>query len=70
MKSTHLSPIERGILTSSYKREIRNNIRNMKADSLSKIKESIANQYSNSLSSTFEILRVSFILAAILILVA
>ncbi|WP_445748810.1 hypothetical protein [Polaribacter sp.] len=70
MKSTHLSPIERGILTSSYKREIRNNIRNMKADSLSKIKESIANQYSNSLSSTFEILRFSFILAAILILVA
>lgn len=70
MKSTHLSPIERGILTSSYKREIRNNIRNMKADSLSKIKESITNQYSNSLSSTFEIVRISFILVAIIMLVA
>ncbi|MDP5093179.1 MAG: hypothetical protein NWQ17_07705 [Polaribacter sp.] len=70
MKSTHLSPIERGILTSSYKKEIRDNIRNMRADSLSKIKESIANQYTNSLNNTFEILRVSFIMATIIILVA
>ncbi|PQJ75084.1 hypothetical protein [Polaribacter gangjinensis] len=70
MKSTHLSPIERGILTSSYKREIRNNIRNMKADSLSRIKESILYQYANSLNSTVEILRVSFILVAIFIIVA
>jgi hypothetical protein len=70
MKSTHLSPIERGILTSSYKKEIRDNIRNMKDDSLSKIKESIVNQYTNSLNNTIEILRVSFIMAAIIILVA
>jgi hypothetical protein len=42
----------------------------MRADSLSKIKESIANQYTNSINYTIEILRVSFILGVVIMLVA
>lgn len=45
MKSTYRSTIERGILTSAYKREIKENIQNMKSDSISRIKSTIANHY-------------------------
>jgi hypothetical protein len=68
MKSTYLSPIERGILTSAYKKEIRDNIRNMKVDSLSKIKQSIATHCMNSENNTIAYLRVSFIIVAIIFL--
>jgi hypothetical protein len=70
MKSTaHPRVIERGILTSAYKQEIRHSIRNMKADSLSKIKNSLQGQNEKFRSQTATILQVSvFTLALVLIL--
>lgn len=70
MKSTaHPRVIERGILTSAYKQEIRHSIRNMKADSLSKIKNSLQSQQEKFRSQTGTILQVSvFTLALVLIL--
>jgi len=70
MKSTaHPRVIERGILTSAYKQEIRHSIRNMKADSLSKIKNSLQSQQEKFRSETATILQVSvFTLALVLIL--
>lgn len=67
MKSSNHLQIERGILTSAYKKEIRENIRYMKADSLSRIKETIANHAASSANNTAAILRVSFIMLSIII---
>lgn len=70
MKSTaHPRVIERGILTSAYKEEIRQNIRTMKSDSLSRIKNSFLSQNEKLNSQTASILRVSlFSLALVFIL--
>lgn len=68
MKTIHTVPLEKGILTSSYKREIRENIRNMKADSLCRIKDKITNHYVNHANKTATILRVSFIMFTIIVL--
>ncbi len=70
MKSTaHPRVIERGILTSAYKEEIRQSIRTMKSDSLSRIKNSFLSQNEKLNSQTASILRVSlFTLALVFIL--
>ncbi len=70
MKSTaHPRVIERGILTSAYKQEIRQNVRTMKSNSLSNIKTSFLSQHEKLRSQTAAILQVSiFTLALVLIL--
>lgn len=67
MKSTYRSPIERGILTSAYKKEIKENIRFMRADSLSRIKSIIANNAENSINHTAVFVKVSFIMLLVLV---
>ncbi len=59
--------IERGILTSSYKQEIKNESQLTKAASLSKTKSMIFNQ-SNLESQTVTILRVALFLVVILMI--
>lgn len=70
MKSTaHPRVIERGILTSAYKKEIRQNIRDIKSGSLSHIKNSFQSQHEKLRSQTAAILQVSlFTLALVFIL--
>lgn len=70
MKSTaHPRVIERGILTSAYKNEIRQNVYDMKSNSLSNIKTSFLSQHERLRSQTAAILQVSiFTLALVLIL--
>jgi len=70
MKSTaHPRVIERGILTSAYKQEIRQSISDMKTNSLSRIKTSFLGQHEKFRSQTAAILQVSiFTLALVLIL--
>ena len=70
MKSTaHPRVIERGILTSAYKEEIRQSIRDMKSDSVSQIKNSFLSQHDKLRSQTAAIVRVSlFTLALVVIL--
>jgi hypothetical protein len=70
MKTTYTTPIERGILTSAYKREIRENISQSKRDTLSKMKSIIENHHTKVQSQTGTILQVSlFAFALILIMV-
>jgi hypothetical protein len=57
--ASHPRVIERGILTSAYKQEIRQNIREMKTKSLSRIKTSILNSHDKLQSQTGTVLRVS-----------
>lgn len=70
MKSTaHPRVIERGILTSAYKQEIRQSIRDMKSNSISQIKSSFLSQHEKLQSRTAAILQVSlFTVALVLIL--
>jgi len=70
MKSlAHPRVIERGILTSAYKQEIRQSIRDMKKDSVSQIKNSFLSQHDKLRSQTAAIVRVSiFSLALVFIL--
>ena len=70
MKSlAHPRVIERGILTSAYKQEIRQSIRDMKKDSVSQIKNSFLSQHDKLRSQTAAIVRVSlFTLALVFIL--
>ncbi len=70
MKSTaHPRVIERGILTSAYKRKIRQNVRDMKSDSLSQIKNTFLSQHEKLRSQTAAVLQVSiFAVALVLIL--
>lgn len=68
MKSTATTTsIERGILTSAYKQEIRNNIRNSKSESLSKIKSLMINHQHRIESQTGTVLKVSFFAIAFLL---
>lgn len=64
MKTTHTKTIERGILTSAYKQEIRENIAISKRVSLSEIKSLLYSQ-SNLESQTGTILQVSLFVFAI-----
>jgi hypothetical protein len=68
MKSIYISTIERGILTSAYKREIKENISITKSESLSRVKSLLSNNQSNLESQTGTILRVLlFVIALIMI---
>ncbi|NVJ87962.1 MAG: hypothetical protein HWD82_00770 [Flavobacteriaceae bacterium] len=70
MKSTITSTIERGILTSAYKREIRASIRDSKRESLSKFKDIIERHHARVQSQTCTILQVSlFAIALILVII-
>ncbi len=57
--ATHPRVIERGILTSSYKEEIKFNIREMRRKSLSRIKSSIVNSHDKLQSQAGTALQVS-----------
>ena len=57
--ASHHRVIERGILTSAYKEEIKYNIREMKRKSLSRIKSSILNSHDKLQSQTGTVLQVS-----------
>lgn len=60
MKSTaHPRVIERGILTSAYKQEIRQNVRDMRYNTLSQIKSSFHTSHDKLRSQTGAILKVS-----------
>lgn len=66
MKSTaHPRVIERGILTSAYKREVRQNVLEMRKESLSRIKRSFQNQHEKLQSKTATILQVSLFTIAL-----
>ncbi len=69
MKSTATTRvIERGILTSAYKREIRKNVRDLKSKSISRIKKSFRNHHERLQSQTGTILQVS-LFAVILVMI-
>ncbi|PWG04110.1 hypothetical protein [Polaribacter aquimarinus] len=71
MKYLHTSTeIERGILTSSYKKEIKNQSKIEKFKSLSKMKSMIFNHQERFESQAGTILRVSFFMLAIIFMVA
>lgn len=70
MKSTYTNTIERGILTSAYKREIRANISESKRETLSKIKLIVEKHQENVQSVTGTILKVSFFMIAIIFMIA
>ena len=57
--ASHPRVIERGILTSVYKQEIKQNIGEMKRKSLSRIKSSILNSHDKLQSQTGTVLQVS-----------
>tara|TARA_R110001632_G_scaffold18712_24_gene57747 strand:+ start:9690 stop:9905 length:216 start_codon:yes stop_codon:yes gene_type:complete len=68
MKSTaHSRVIERGILTSAYKQEIKQNIIDMKSNSLSSIKTSFLRRHDKLRSQTAAILQVSIFALALLV---
>ncbi|MFY0603731.1 MAG: hypothetical protein JXQ93_07255 [Flavobacteriaceae bacterium] len=60
MKSTaHPRVIERGILTSAYKQEVRQNVLEMRNESLSRIKRSIQMQHEKFQSKAAAVLQIS-----------
>jgi|TARA_B110001454_G_C12442592_1_gene318528 hypothetical protein len=59
-------PSERGILTSSYKEEIKKSIRDAKVKSISEIKSLIFNHQAKIESQTGTVLRVSFFAIALI----
>lgn len=68
--SAHPRVIERGILTSAYKQEIRRNVRDMRSNTLSQIKSSFRKSHSTATTTTGAILKVSLftlVLAIILL---
>ncbi|MDD7913550.1 hypothetical protein [Polaribacter ponticola] len=67
MKSAYSSSVERGILTSTYKREIRESVATSKNVSLSKIKSLMVNN-DRLESQTGTILRVSLFAIAIVMI--
>ena len=69
MKTSYTTSIERGILTSAYKREIRNNISESKRESLAKFKEIIENHHARVQSKTGTILQVSLFAFALVLII-
>ncbi|PQJ80731.1 hypothetical protein [Polaribacter porphyrae] len=69
MKTTYTNTLERGILTSSYKREIRQNIATSKRATLSNIKSRIENHHAKVQSQTGTIIQVSLFAIAIVLIV-
>jgi hypothetical protein len=69
MKSfAHPRVIERGILTSAYKEEIKYSIREMKLKSISQIKSSILNGHDKLKSQTGTVLQVSLFAMVLVVL--
>jgi hypothetical protein len=66
--TTTTTVLERGILTSAYKQEIKQDIRIAKAESLSRIKSLITNHQGKIESQTGTILRVSLFAVVIIML--
>lgn len=60
--------LERGILTSSYKQEIRNNIQVQKRKSVSKVKSLIRNHHTNIESDMGVILKVALFFVVIVMI--
>lgn len=70
MKSTVNSLVlERGILSSVYKQEIKANIRSMKLQSISRIKNRLKNDSSKLYSETATVLKVSVFVVVLLLMV-
>lgn len=70
MKSTYTNSIERGILTSSYKREIRANISESKRETLSQLKTVVENHQANVQSKAGTILQVGIFMLAIILMIS
>ena len=70
MKTTYTTNLERGILTSAYKREIRENISQSKRATLSKMKSIIENHHDKVQSQTGTILQVSLFAFAVILMIA
>ena len=70
MKSTYTNTIERGILTSTYKREIKQNIAESKRNSLSSFKDLVENHQAKTQSQTGTILQVSLFAFAFILMIA
>jgi hypothetical protein len=68
MKSTYSNTVERGILTSAYKKEIRANISESKRSTLSKMKFVVENHQANFQSEIGTILRVALFFVAIVLI--
>jgi hypothetical protein len=66
--TTTTTVLERGILTSTYKQDIKQDIRIAKAESLSRIKSLIVNHQGKIESQTGTILRVSLFAVAIIMI--
>ncbi|TXD50992.1 MULTISPECIES: hypothetical protein [unclassified Polaribacter] len=69
MKTKYISALERGILTSVYKQEIRRNITMSMRASLSKVKSLLYRQ-SNIVSQTGTMLQVSLLVLALVVIVS
>ncbi|MCT4698514.1 hypothetical protein [Tenacibaculum haliotis] len=70
MKSTvNNLVVERGILTSAYKQEIRENINSMKIESLFRVKNKLRRSSANLYSETATILKVSVFGLAVVMMV-
>lgn len=70
MKSTYTNSIERGILTSSYKREIKANISESRRTTISKMKALIENHQEKVQSQTGTILQVSLFAIAMILMIS
>lgn len=70
MKSTYTNTVERGILTSTYKREIRESISASKRATLSNMKSMIENHQEKVQSQTGTILQVSLFAFAMILMIA
>lgn len=70
MKSTYTNSVERGILTSAYKREIRASISESKRATLSKMKYIVEEHQTNVKSQAGTILQVGVFMLAIILMVA
>lgn len=70
MKSTYVNTVERGILTSAYKREIKQSIAESKRNSLSSFKDLVENHQARTQSQTGTILQVSLFAFALILMIA
>lgn len=55
MKSTYTAPLERGILTSAYKQEIRTEIRHSHLEAVSNVKSAIAEQCTSTAGTILQV---------------
>lgn len=70
MKTRQIETIERGILTSSYKNEIRQSIVNSKRETLSNIKLMIENHQAHVQSKAGTVLQVALFAFALVLIIA